>query len=267
MSIESKFRTYLAALDGTAKDFSTVEHLFDDLYHSEFVLQDNDNIADRVQMKEIQSKAFELGSKATLLKCSTSPSTIEYKFSLSNEKWDMVIHCIVDIKDDKLYRARPVEGTKPLLLRNFEAYIAAFDGTSKDMSEVSNLFEQIYDDNFIYQADGNPVDKAQIKQYQSDFFQLGSKATLLLFKEVAPDTVEFKFRMVNDKVDVVVHNVARVRNNKFITSEPVDEASIKSVSSIRDVCEAYESEMASTVVGKLPFAEAEKEDANISAPQ
>ena len=267
MSIESKLRTYLAALDGTAKDFSSVEHLFEDLYHSEFVLEDNDNSADRNQIKRIQSKAFELGSKATLLKCSTSTSTIEYMFNLSNEQWDMVIHCVADIKGNKLYRAQPVEGTKPLLLRNLEAYIAAFDGTSKDISVVSHLFEQIYHDHFVYQADGNPIDKTQIKQYQSDFFALGSKATLLVFKEVAPDTVEFKFRMVNDKVDVIVHNVASVQNNKFITSESVDEASAKSVSNIRDVCETYESEMTSTVVDKLPFVKAEEGDAVISAPQ
>jgi hypothetical protein len=67
MSIENKFRAYLATLDGSFRDFSSVEHLFEDLYHSGFVLQENENILDRKQMKQFHAKAFEMGSRATLL--------------------------------------------------------------------------------------------------------------------------------------------------------------------------------------------------------
>lgn len=159
MSIESKLRAYIGLLDGTPKTFTSVEHHFEDLYHSEFVLQESEQTVDRGQMKLVQSKAFELGSKATLLHCSASASMIEYNFCLSNKQWAMIICCIAEIKDNKLYRAKPVKGSKPLLLTNFEAYMAAFDGTIKDFSQVSHMFEDLYDDAFVYQADGKPVDK------------------------------------------------------------------------------------------------------------
>jgi hypothetical protein len=267
MSIEIKFRRYLASLDGSSKDFSSVAHLFDELYHNEFTLEENGSTVTREQMRRIQAKAFELGSKATLLYCSTSSSALEYRFHLVNDQWDMVIHCMAVVKDDKLYRAQPVEGSNPLLLRNFLTYIAEFDGTPKPFSEVSNLFDDIYHDDFVYQADGTPVDKAQMKRFHSDFFALGSKATLLLFKEVGSDSIEFKFRMVNDKVDVVIYNLAKVKNNKFVSSKPVDDASKESVSKVRKACETFEAEMMSLNAVNKAVDSQHKLDNTISAPQ
>lgn len=129
------------------------------------------------------------------------------------------------------------------------------------------MFEQVYHDDFVYQADGNPANKQQMKQFQTDFFKVGSKATLLLFKEVSPDTIEFKFRMVNSKIDVIVHNIAKVIDNKLIASEPVDQSSIASVGSIRKFCQAYETEMATASIGKLPLVEDDQDSGVATAPQ
>ncbi|KAL3778241.1 hypothetical protein ACHAWO_012111 [Cyclotella atomus] len=118
MSIENKLRAYLATLDGSFRDFSSVEHLFEDLYHSGFVLQENENILDRKQMKQFHAKAFEMGSRATLLLRVTSQDSIEYKFRLTNNHWNIVIHCAAEVKDGKLYKAQPVDGSYPLLFRN-----------------------------------------------------------------------------------------------------------------------------------------------------
>lgn len=232
MSIENKFGTYLAALDGNHKDFSSIEHLFEDLFHLEFVLEENDSPINRDQMKEFQAKACNMGSKFTLLHFSTtSPSTVEFKFHSSNDQWDITVHNIGTVKDGKLYRAKPVKesGSKPLLLVNFEAYIAAFDGTPKDYSQVSHIVDAVYHDEFEYQADGKPVDKGVIKQYQAKFFALGSKATLLHFKEVGSETVEFEFRLVNENFDTVFHNVAQVKDNKIIAFALKDQAYVKKV--------------------------------------
>jgi hypothetical protein len=76
-------------------------------------------------------------------------------------------------------------------------------------------------------------DKKQMKEIQSKFFALGSKATLLLLKDVGSDQVEFKFRMTNEKVNVIVHNIATAKKNNLIKSEPIDAASFESVSKLR----------------------------------
>jgi hypothetical protein len=59
----------------------------------------------------------------------------------------------VKVKDGKLYRSHSVDGSNPLLCKNIDSYIAAFDGTPKDFSEVSHLFEKIYYDDFVFEAD------------------------------------------------------------------------------------------------------------------
>jgi hypothetical protein len=264
--IENKFRTYLAALDGAPKDFSTVAHLFDELYDDEFTLQDKGSIATREQMKRTHAKAFELGSKATLLHCSTSSdNSIEYKFRLVNDQWDLIIHCIATVKDGKIYKAQSVKGSKALLLRNIRAYIAESDGTPKP---ISNLFDEIYDEEFVLQVNSNLIGRDMMKQIHTHIFSLGSKATLLLFKEVDNDNVEFKLRLTNDKVDVVIHNIAKVKNNKLISAKPVNQAAMDSVSKIREACQTSEADASSevTITKSLSSVQAES-DYTISVPQ
>jgi hypothetical protein len=176
-------------------------------------------------MKEFQTKACNILNSST-----TSPSTVEFKFHSSNDQWDITVHNIGTVKDGRLYRAKPVKesGSKPLLLINFNAYIAAFDGTPKDYSQVSQIVDAVYHDEFEYQADGKTVDKGVIKQYQAKFFALGSKATPLHFKEVGSE-VEFGFRLVNENFDTVFHNVAQVKDNKIIAFAPKDQAYVKKV--------------------------------------
>ena len=197
-------------------------------------------------MKQIHSKAFGLGSKAMLLHlfAHTDGTTIEFKFSLTNDHYDIVVHNVATVKDNKLFRAEPIQDTKTILLANFEAYFAAFDGTAKDFSSVGHLFDQVYHDGFAYKVDEEPIyyDKNQMKQVQSNLLAFGSKATLLMFKDVGSDQVEFKFCMVNDKVDVVVHNIATVKDNKLIKSKPVDSNSLESVSKLCEVNELYNAE-------------------------
>jgi hypothetical protein len=230
--IENKLRAYLAALDGAPKDFSTIAHPFDELYHNEFTLQDKGSIATREQMKRIHAKAFELGSKATALYCSASSDVIEYKFHLVNEYWDTVIHCIATVKDDKIYKSQSVEGSKALLLRNFQAYTSECDGTPKPFSEVSHLFDEVYHNDFVLQSGSNIIGKQQVKQLHADSLALGTKVTLVLFKEVGTDCVEYKQHVVNDKVDLFIHNIAKVKDNKFISAEPVTDAAVESVTEI-----------------------------------
>jgi hypothetical protein len=261
-------KTYISAFDGTPKDFSEVGQMFEQIYHDDFVYKEDGKSADKQQIKQWQKDFVALGSKATLLLLKeVGPDTVEIKIRMTNSTVDVIHHNIAMVKDNKLIASRPVDQAS--IVTNIETYIAAFDGTPKDFSEVSQMFEQIYHDDFVYHADGNPVDKQQMIQFQKDFFALGSKATLLLCKEVGPDTVEFKIRLTNSKFDVIMHSIAMVRDNKLIASEPVDQDSISSVAHIREVCQAYETEMASRSIGKLPLVEDDNGNDNtaITAPQ
>jgi len=151
--------------------------------------------------------------------------------------------------------AEPPKEELQSLLKTFAAYVAKFDGTPRDFVTVSYLFEKIYHDDFTYKADGTPVDKAQIKQFQSDFLRLGSRATLLHLQAIGSDRVEFKYRMTNERIDVLIHNIAYVRDNKFVLSETIDQASMNSVTKLREVCQTYESEDVSLKVANTPFAQ------------
>jgi hypothetical protein len=111
-----------------------------------------------------------------------------------------------------------IESSHSILLTNVLNYFSSFDGTCKAIADVSHLFQSVYSDDFIYQVDSNPhyYNYNQMKQVQSNFLALGSKATLLLFKDITHNQIEYKFRMENDLLDVVIHNVVTVKDDKFV---------------------------------------------------
>eukprot|EP00804_Cyclotella_cryptica_P026070 CCRYP_013936-RA/>CCRYP_013936-RA protein AED:0.11 eAED:0.11 QI:0/-1/0/1/-1/1/1/0/279 len=279
MSIENKFRTYLSAFDGTKKDFSNMEHLFEEIYDKDFVLVDDGHVIDREQIKRIHEKAFEHGSTATLLQVSShfvedssfgdmEESTIEFKFRLTNDEWDIVIHNIATVQGNKLIRAKLVEETKPILFINFEAYMNAFDGTSKDIATVTHIFDHLYHDDFVYELDGKSINKHQMKDLHASMFALGSKATCVLFKEVGSGQVEFKFRMVNDKMNVAIHNIATVEDNRLLVAKPIDQGSSESVGKVlgsSELCAA--GKIASSTNWTKSWTEIESGDVAIVAPQ
>lgn len=236
MTIENKFRTYLAAFDGINTDYSTVSSLFDDIYHDDFDVQGEECNIGKEQMKLVHKNALAQGSKATILYMSSQDSTFEFKFRMTGP-FDLVIHNYATIKDGKIFQARIIEeGTHMMMLRlNAETYFNTYDGKPKDISTVSHLFEKVYHDDIAYCFDGKSINKQGLKEVQANFFKLGSKATLLMFKTGGHDQVEYKFRMVNDLVDVVVHNVSKVKDNKFVESRPVDAASTKAISKVHEV--------------------------------
>ena len=68
MACESALRQYFAAIDGTKKDFSEVQHLFDALYHDDFTLVFKDGeTTSRDDMKEVHAGYLSEGSKVTLI--------------------------------------------------------------------------------------------------------------------------------------------------------------------------------------------------------
>jgi hypothetical protein len=279
MSIENKFRAYLAAFDGTKKDFSNIGQLFEDIYDKDFLLEEDGHVINREQIKQIQAKGFALGSTASLLQLSShfvedsyfgdlEASTVEFKFRLTNDEWDIVIHNIAVVQGNKFIRAKPVEDTKPIVLINFEAYIDAFNGTPKDIARVNHLFDALYHDDFVYELDGSSMNKKQMKKLHAKMFAVGSKASCLLFKDVGSGRVEFKFRLVNDKVNVVIHNIAAVEANKLLRSKPIDEASLEAVSKAVGASEMNEvAKGSSHTTWRKSSAEITSDNVAIAAPQ
>ena len=145
-----------------------------------------------------------------------------------------------------------------ILWSNCHNYFSSFDGTCKCIDDVNDMFDLVYSDDFVYQVDKNSkfYNKNELRRVQDNFLRLGSKATILLFNVMEPDTagqchqgapyqpqeykVEYKFRMTNDLLDVVIHNVATVRDNKFIKCQPVDQTSFDAVTKVRDVSDLFD---------------------------
>ena len=69
LTLEQKFRQYLAAFDGKKKDFSEVEHLFDALFHEEFsdTIHVHQQTLSREQTKALHAGFFAMGTKAKLV--------------------------------------------------------------------------------------------------------------------------------------------------------------------------------------------------------
>jgi phenylpropionate dioxygenase-like ring-hydroxylating dioxygenase large terminal subunit len=140
MSIEKKFKSYLAAYDGTPRDFATMESQFDEMSHPDFVLHQSDgSTVTREQMKQTHANLFEAGTKVDLLYFKQNPSTIEFKFRMTNGQCDFTIHNIATLQDGKIIKEEPADTSKPQKWINFESYLAAFDGTPKSFSEVEQI--------------------------------------------------------------------------------------------------------------------------------
>lgn len=128
------------------------------------------------------------------------------------------------------------------LEQSFRAYFAAFDGIKKDFSEVKHLFDATYHDDFIHEMDGNPVNKEQLSRIQANYLSIGTKATLMVFVHVAPNWVEYKLRIVNEKVNLVIHNLASIKENKIYQGHAVSNESVESIVKIRNISNIYSAE-------------------------
>ena len=85
-------------------------------------------------------------------------------------------------------------------------YLTLFDGKPKTFEDVAHVFDALYhQDCIITDADGKTRTRDEIKQNHAKKFAMASKCTLLLFRVVTFDTIEIKYRLVNEEEDKVVH--------------------------------------------------------------
>ena len=111
-TFEDKVRQYAALFDGTKKDFSEVEAIFDDLHHDDFMVTlSNGEELDREARKELDKQRLAAGAKITNMaytRIDYNKALIEFCVEESEGK-NVIVQNLVTIKDKKIIEARQVD--------------------------------------------------------------------------------------------------------------------------------------------------------------
>lgn len=112
MSLEEKFHAYCSNF-GTEQDPSKVRHLFDAIYHDDFVNKlDGKHPIDKEQLWQNQSVLLETGTRVTVDKFkhidNAYTNSVVYKLSFSGHLTG-TIHCVYEVKDGKICSGRAVD--------------------------------------------------------------------------------------------------------------------------------------------------------------
>ena len=111
-TFEDKVRQYAALFDGTKKDLSEVEAIFDDLHHDDFMVTlSNGEELDREARKELDKQRLAAGAKITNMaytRIDYNKALIEFCVEESEDK-NVIVQNLVTIKDKKIIEARQVD--------------------------------------------------------------------------------------------------------------------------------------------------------------
>lgn len=111
-----------------------------------------------------------------------------------------------------------------------QQYAAAMDGTEQDFYKVKHLFSTIFHSKLIWiTRDGSSINFNQVKEIHKSKAILGSKATLVDFREIGSDCVSVKYHVVNELEDLIIHVILTIEDDKIIKSEVVEGISIAKV--------------------------------------
>jgi hypothetical protein len=110
-SFEDKIRQYAALFDGSEKDFSGAETMFNNLYHDDFIGTDsNGEEINKETKKRLDENRLAAGAKVT----NVAYTRIDYnkalvEFHLESEGKSVITQYLVTIKDKKIIEARQVD--------------------------------------------------------------------------------------------------------------------------------------------------------------
>jgi hypothetical protein len=112
-TFETHFLRYLRTFDGSKREFSDVEVLFDQLYDDDFYESKNDTLVTKDQVRQAHTRLFELGSTVTLIHFKhNGVNQIDIKYRLVNTEADRTIHQMITTKDKKIIRAENLDQAK-----------------------------------------------------------------------------------------------------------------------------------------------------------
>ena len=83
-------------------------------------------------------------------------------------------------------------------------YLSIFDGLEKEFEGVEHIFEALYRDDCKIYTNEVEMSREQIKAHHAKKMTLGSKATLLHFQVKSLNTIQVKYRLVNEEEDLIV---------------------------------------------------------------
>lgn len=235
MSFEQNLRSYLAFFDGTKRDFSSVEHLFDALYDGAYIQLDGSTL-NKEQMKTLHTNCLHLGSKATVIQVKNiSPNSVEFEFRMVNEKFDVIIHSLGTIKNGKLVKDERVMSRKDSLEsmlkartylldfcdieRRYRAHLDVYDGTVKSYGNMEKSFEELFHDDFVNTMGGRPLTKDALREQCKFFLSIATKGDLLYFQPLDDSHFEIKIHFANRAADIKTHSRGTIRDSKVVRIE------------------------------------------------
>jgi hypothetical protein len=110
MSLESKWRAYLSKFGGSNK-FSSVSHLFDEIFDQDFELIEQDGqVYSREMLRQCHAYFFETGSEAFFHEFKyLDHNHAEVRFVVVNDETEIIVHSFVTVDDNKFINQRPFE--------------------------------------------------------------------------------------------------------------------------------------------------------------
>ena len=108
-------------------------------------------------------------------------------------------------------------------------YLSLFDGKKKSIEEVEHVFNALYhEDCVVTDKEGNTRNRDEMKEHHAKKLAMASKCTLLLFRVITYDTIEIKYRLVNDEEDKVIYQLLTTDNdNKIVKARVMIEDSLE----------------------------------------
>jgi hypothetical protein len=106
-----------------------------------------------------------------------------------------------------------------------QEYLAAFDGSNKDFSQIEHLFDALYHEALVcIPSDGTERTRDQTKMLHAKYLSKGSKATLLHYKRIGLTCADIKIGMVNSEEDTTIHLVVTIFERKIAKTWILDDS-------------------------------------------
>lgn len=118
-SLAGKVMTYISEFDWVKKEFSReLEQQFNNLYHEEYCNETNDSSNNIDQLRQFHEVMFNLGARVSVEQFGfVQANCFLFTCHVTCEGRSLVIHNLVEVKDNKIIRAQAVGD-----LENMEIY-------------------------------------------------------------------------------------------------------------------------------------------------
>lgn len=180
------------------------------------------------------NRLFAFGSKVTVIMYErvVTNKTI-FIFHVVSKTSQRIIHKTISFEGNQTIRENSTSDNliKYLAEAPFEercrAYLAHFNSTKRDFSEVSSHFEALHHDDFSVEVEANDtrINTQRMNNMHGDFFpsapeksflSVGADARLIQLKAIAVTHFEVELSITNDAMDTLAHLVGATVDGQLI---------------------------------------------------